>query len=973
MNFNEGEYFNTEEPGLEGENTGNNQETLDYELQNVDEEKIEQALKSIEGVLYNEEKLNRANKLWEERYKEDPSFFWEQESIKFLKTISAGERVQLLKRAARFLQMSPSDTFLYSQNFLEDISAFGLFLDENGGPSTSFEFKLAGLVASNLEQTYSFIKNSRWIRQSKEVEERRNLTKEHTLMPDEFYLGDNLRVDYEILENEYFKVFISACERSSFADTRVNTENMFGDEFKRLSLVNKIDFLKRSIAHLHNILLEDEVFNSAFTKDSQTRLQLQQNYRGYNSAHSMLFKTRQPSRVYEMAQENFDYEMNNTASRGGYVEEYPFHRMLLASVKKLSEIISQADDSEKKENKEEIQSVAQIIVDLWDKNRNPIFANVIAETLTTLDATYSSQLLLDKVKHEKEDKTALSAILYRLEFGQIGISKEGVKYLERMYDLGEFNKPDYFVNRLTARGEMGIFNEQSELLRYFYLENFDDEDREKVIQPAVLEFAYETLFVPKENETSEEQEQRLQFLEEFKQSYFEFYDEKFLERTGVRFNNLTFKEQGAFLLFIKAVDEVTKEKVFDFANVHREKGIRLFLLINQKDFFLGQKILNLSSTLDEKSIDVVIDALSGVLSRLEDVSEFTEKDPILQKAVQTQLPEIQRKIIEKAFTTLEQVIDTTSQDDTESIPDRILKKLKNINADAIMLASTLTSVRHMDISNMDRPLDILNNFSDTGLYDYEGYEFSNQELQQIKEMYEKNYAQTPELLTVLYGGFLESLKKHNVEYKVIKQKDKVVALFAFEYLEDGSIYAGKFNIQQSYQGAELGSEMMENTLDRYAQTHIINAECNIEAAVSSNYIERGFVAVMGYDFQETKSLQIVRNESMRNFLISKEWSDFYISEQAKMGEQVLLGEGEIIVYSCPIEEIRSSPLEILDKVEEDGSRYVLSRFLREKKGKKPGDKLTAYFVFEKLDKENYEEYQTSFKRNFIDNDSIFIV
>lgn len=973
MNFNEGGYLNTEEAGLEGENTGNNQETLDYQLQNVEEEKTNQALDSIQEVLRSKEKIEQANELWEQKYKEDPSFFWEQESMEFLETISAGERIQLLKRAARFLQMSPNDTFLYCQNFPEDISAFRLYLDEEDGPTTSLEFKLAGLIASKLEQSHSYIKNSRWLRQPKEVEERRALARESLLMSESYYLSDAISDFYKNLKDEYFVVLEKACDVNNHGKERLNTDLMFGEEFQKMSLTLRLDFVESIITQLHNILVEDEVFNSAFTRESQERLR---GVQGRNPAHSMLFKTRQPSRAYEMAQEKFEYEMNNTSSWGGAVEEYPFHRMLLKALEQMRILIGEI-----KENNDEyydgddviLQNPAEFLVDFWDKNRNPIFANAIAKSLTTFDAAYASQLLLDKVKNEKEDKTALAAILYRLEFGQIGISKEGVKYLERMYDLGEFNNPDYFVNRLTARGEIGIFNEQNQLIRYFYLEKFDDEDREKGIQPAVLEFAYETLFVPKENETEEEQEQRLQFLEEFKKSYFDFYDEKFLERTGVRFNNLTFKEQGSFLLFTKASNEALQEKAFDFAKAYGEKGIRLFLLINQKDFFLGQKILTLVDSLDEKTIDVVIGVLSEILARLEDVSDFTEQDPVLQKAVQIKLPEIQRKIIAKALETLEQVIATTSEEDRDSFSDRVLKKMRNLNADAVMLASTLTTVRHIDVSALERPIDMLNSLSETGLFDYEGYDFSSRELQQIKEMYERNYAQTPELLTVLYDGFLQSIKKDNIEYKVVKQKDRIVALFAFEYLEDRSIYAGKFNVQQSYQGSELGNEMMENTLDQYAQTHIIRADCNLEASVSSNYIERGFVAVRGYDFQETKSLQIIRNESMRDFLESKEWTNYYIAQQAKLNEQVSMKEDKCIIYSCPVDDIRNAPLELLDQTHEDGSRYVLSRFIREKKGKNQEDKPVAYMVFERLSKKEYEEYQALFNERIVDTDSIFIV
>ncbi len=65
-------------------------------------------------------------------------------------------------------------------------------------------------------------------------------------------------------------------------------------------------------------------------------------------------------------------------------------------------------------------------------------------------------LLKDK---NPDVKWAAGRALHRLEFGRIGISSEGVQYLERMYDLGEYNNPNFHVSRLTADGDVGIFDE----------------------------------------------------------------------------------------------------------------------------------------------------------------------------------------------------------------------------------------------------------------------------------------------------------------------------------------------------------------------------------------------------------------------------------------------------------------------------------------------------------------------------------
>lgn len=966
-----------EEPGLEGENTGNNfvppkdRELKYYNYEDLNETDIDEAFDSIDSMLSSEEQRAATDTLWEERYREDPDSFWQQESMEFLKGLTPGERVRLLLRASRFLNMHPSDTFLYCQNFPQDISALaGRFFD-NSGPVSSFEFKLLSLLVDQIELSNpTLLKNARWIKQYKGIFERRKLARDHLLYPDVFYINEEIEEVDKGSSRDYFGVLNQAVELDVHGNKMLDTSRMFNDSFEKLSLEQKIDFIKKCIAQLHNILVESETFNSQFSANTVKQRSGRDGY--YNVAHSMLYGTRQPSSAYEEAQEIFEHQMNNTAAIGGRVEEYPFHRMLLTAIRKVTEICKNINDDERFESESELRSVTEMLVDLWDKNRNPIFANSIAESLTTLDATYSARLLLDRVKGEKEDKTALASILYRLEFGKIGISKEGVKYLERVYDLGEFNNPDYFVNRLTSRGEVGIFDEQNNLVRYFYLEDFNDENRDDALHPAVLEFAYDTLFVPKENETEGERKQRLEYLEEFKNSYFDFYDAKFLERTGVRFNNLSFKEQGSFLLFAKSVGDPVKEKLYDFCRSQGEVGMRLFLLINQKDFLLGQRVLGLSENVDSQTMEMVTSKISSILAELENVTDFVDGDPRLRESIKLKLPEIQRKIINKALEAIEKVFDIVSvesedhideeggENKDESKSEKIFKILSNINTEAVLLASTLTTARRLVL---EEPIDnLLNSFSDTGLYDYEGHEFSSEDMEQIHGLYRKNYASAPKLAGRLFQGFLKKIEEQKTEFKVIRYKDRIVAINAFEHLDEGNIYFGKFNVDPFYQGSELGKEMMENTLDDFACSYVIHADCDINAPVSSNYIERGFIGIHSSDLDEIKDLEIVENKSLNDTLDSKGWIDYYISEQAKVGEQVSVEDGRFIIYACDVKDVASAPLSILENVDEDGSRYVMSRYIREKRGKKEGDKPLAYFVFEKQSKEVFEIYCGKFVR-----------
>ncbi len=270
----------------------------------------------------------------------------------------------------------------------------------------------------------------------------------------------------------------------------------------------------------------------------------------HSLAHSMIFKTYQATSVYDTRQDMFEYEMNNTAALGGDIEEYADHRIVLALLDKF------------KEAKASKEKNIELLADFWNKSRNLIFGNAIVEAFNGQNVNMSASKLLEMLDRE-EGKNHISALLYRLEFGQIGISNKGVQYLEKMYDLGELNNPDYFAQRLTAKGDIGVFDDKKVLQKYFNLGDLTSQ--EQVVKPKIHQFVYETLFREKEGETPEERKQREMYLQELKENYFGFYDDEFFTKTGIRFNNLDFKEQGWFLMYYKESVPDKQEELMDFA------------------------------------------------------------------------------------------------------------------------------------------------------------------------------------------------------------------------------------------------------------------------------------------------------------------------------------------------------------------------------------------------------------------------
>lgn len=245
------------------------------------------------------------------------------------------------------------------------------------------------------------------------------------------------------------------------------------------------------------------------------------------------------------------------------------------------------------------------------------------------DVNYATGELIKILQTDDvEMKKLASKILLRLEFGQIGISEEGVKYLERMYDLGESNNPNHFVQRLTAKGDIGIFDDKKVLQKYFNLGELSDE--ETVVKPKVHDFAYETLFREKENETKEERAEREIYLKEFKENFFDFYDDDFFKKTGVRFNNLDFKEQGWFLITHKNADKEKREKLINFVKQFGEQGLVSFLSLEYNGNN-GDKILDINEKLDEKEVEKIFSRYARMQASAQRLEETMKKSKILNE------------------------------------------------------------------------------------------------------------------------------------------------------------------------------------------------------------------------------------------------------------------------------------------------------------------------------------------------------
>lgn len=189
--------------------------------------------------------------------------------------------------------------------------------------------------------------------------------------------------------------------------------------------------------------------------------------------------------------------------------------------------------------------------------------------------------LLNNLKSDDLLTKRMSAeILFNLELGKIGVSEDGAKYLGKIYDLGKYNDPDFFVRRLNNSGLMAVLAQEGSIEGVFPL---DLNSKEDLIHAEVRQLISQELFLPKADETQKERQEREEYLKLFLQNYESIFNDNFFQNTGVRLNSLDLHEQGWFLLHYlelsKNDNQESLEKLKNFVKEYGEYGLKSFLVL----------------------------------------------------------------------------------------------------------------------------------------------------------------------------------------------------------------------------------------------------------------------------------------------------------------------------------------------------------------------------------------------------------
>lgn len=435
------------------------------------------------------------------------------------------------------------------------------------------------------------------------------------------------------------------------------------------------------------------------------------------------------------------------------------------------------------------------------------YMDIVSQALGKIDLTEAASALLKKLKNPitKWGQKLTTNLLYRLEFGKIGISEDGVKYLERMYDLGVYNNPDFHVSRLTPTGEVGIFNEEKELIKYFQLGDLTDE--EKSIKAEVLDFTYNTLFFGNKDESEEERTKRLAYLNDFKKHYYRLAQDKIFKESGVQLNNLAFREQGWFLIYLDHASQEEKDRLSVFTTKYQEEGIKTFLALEHGEE-LGRKILQIGEMLNDKGADRIFAKYNNIAGLIDNINQQLSEMLAQQgnPATVEEISQATNHLLDKA----KQVLIKFARA-TEKQPDlnfsNIKQELNKISERIILFASAYKTAAEHGALNLDE-------IRGAELTVQKAADLSPADRNKILEIYKDNRPSYPqELLNKTTEDLAKALNDPNKRFYLFKIDGELTSFLRFDDLPDGKKHIASFNVRPEVKGSAIGAALLQKALE----------------------------------------------------------------------------------------------------------------------------------------------------------------
>lgn len=905
---------------------------------------------------------------WEEDFGKSPRRFLQEDNLEKLKEVSQEERIFMLAKASRFIGNSPKDFSEYAKVFPEDVEKIkALFINAYMPRDTDIVISPDGLTFKGKYQDEQFVafkikedvldedlRKKLFSLSALEINkidpELKNLFISFDYFSEIARKRDmaKAKIPEDFSENatSFFKEYPEASEdflrilndNKLTGKRNLQREDILSEKYEELDAEDKSRILKEFLEYTQYSMIFRETFNRPDLKEDYIQKENSWNIKNrygprenFNpQRHSFLYPTE-----YEPVAFGEETESKHSKDMDEYLDYNPHY--------KISKIILEEFKNIKSE--EEKDQNTKTIVDFWNKNRSPLLMKNACDSLSSQNPSLAASELYDLIKKERGDKDSLLAALYRLELGTMGISEEGMDYLgEKRFDLGEdYNTKEFNAQRITATGAIGIFkgaDKEKELIKFFYLEELDS-DKIK-INAKLMDMTLETLYMGKLGDTDEEKTKKNECLEELKKNYYKITNDKIFTETGVRLNNLSFREQGSFVIYFNEADENAKDELRDFVKEYGEDGIKSFLALeagDKKD--TGRRILEIGKELKPEVAEVIFEKCAEIVDQIEkskvEIAEmFNEDKDVTDEEI--------RKINENLVTRMNKLIthfsdEFQTSDNREDLNLNILHELERYKKDMILMASVYRTLKKEGREDVK-----VEDIKDVSFEIITAAEISTQKdfVAQMKDIYKANYASRPAFRDKLVENFTNTLETQGdkTKFYIYAKGGRIIAFNRFDQRGEGRKYFGSFNVDLNVQNSCIGDALFKASIDKESKENEIEATCDIFSVATIMYVEKGhFVAtefIPASENMEEPIFHIEKGDGYRTEYQDKKQGEI-ISEYEERQKNNLNGENPIILkLDAEMEKIAEVSKELLGE-----KKYLLSRYFCSE------DRKQVYCVFEK--------------------------
>lgn len=375
---------------------------------------------------------------WLSTYMSHPQHFFSDEVQTALKDVTGPKRLVLLARASLHITVTPSLVQKHFHNFPQDrAAAAALIIKHQGIGGDGFTHTFFGLIWG-LVQDVVHSESLRGYRRSggqyNEIFSRRELAPRF-LLSNHQDGGLHLGRRFGNAAEEYMRAAKKAHELSMSGDEPLDVSRVFSNSaYKESSPEKKAEFLRVCLDDMQFALVFEETFNSAFTQEhvEDWNRRRKEQYRtskfagSYDPGHSMLFGTWQSQVAFDLDDISFEHQMKNTASHGGFIEEYAHHKLLLAVLQEFTNVSAESDKN------------TDLLVEFWIKNRNPIFANAVVRALKSQNPHRAGPALLAGFRADWHNRSAIAYVLRRVD---------GKTFLNNIVEIGKLLSDEPGVER----------------------------------------------------------------------------------------------------------------------------------------------------------------------------------------------------------------------------------------------------------------------------------------------------------------------------------------------------------------------------------------------------------------------------------------------------------------------------------------------------------------------------------------------